>query len=86
MSSNTIAPVCKSCQKGRSYQYRRVQRPSPPVEEDYYTKYHSKQGHPDSRKERSYPPKSYSYRRPQNNNSNNSNDVNQHVCMSCGKH
>lgn len=87
MSSNTIAPICRSCQKGRSSNKRRVQRPSH-VEEDYYTKYHNKQGYSDSRKERQNYPRNI-YRRPNYNNSNNSNnsnnnDANQHVCMSCG--
>ncbi len=75
MSSNTIAHVCRSCQKGRSYQQRRPQRPS--YVEDYYPKYNRQ-----TRKERpSYNQNGNGY-----SNSNNTADFNQHVCRSCGKH
>lgn len=101
MSSNTIAPVCKSCQKGSSSKYRnksgsKHRQP----EEDYYTKYYGKQREKiyssrNSKKQNyNQREKDYSSRNSKNQNyndidnsnvSNNSDDPNQHVCMSCGK-
>lgn len=99
MSSNTIALTCKSCQKDMSNNIRRHQRPSHVEEEDYYTKYHSKQRYSAYRKETTnYPINIYrqatisptslrleSRFLPNYNNSNN-NDQNKHVCMSCSNH
>jgi hypothetical protein len=86
MSSNTRAPVCKSCQKGHSSNQRRVQRPSY-VEEDYYNKYHNSQRDPHLSRQVQLPRQPRQAQLPrQHHDYNNSNDKNQHVCMSCNKH
>ena len=86
MSSNTIAPVCKSCQKGRSSNQRKVQRPQY-VEENYYSKYHNRQAYSDSPKIVSlYPVEQTKTNKRRSDDSNVSNDHKQRVCMNCGKH